>query len=100
MSTGDLSTALAVLSAVELPYTHMKENAPHKEWLYQEVWLCWGKCVTFRVDLEVSCDQAKSYVTQFLLLVNQNAELSGPSLAPYLPACCLASLYDDNGINL
>lgn len=40
MSTGDLSTALAVLSAVELPDTHMKENAPHKEWLYQEVWLC------------------------------------------------------------
>lgn len=40
------STVLAPLSAVELPYTHTKENAPHKEWHYQEVWLCWRKCVT------------------------------------------------------
>jgi hypothetical protein len=32
--------------------------------------------------------------------LDQNAELSAPSPASCLPACCCASCYDENGLNL
>lgn len=35
-----------------------------------------------------------------LLPVDQDVELSAPSPAPCLPACCHVSCYDNNGLNL
>jgi hypothetical protein len=36
----------------------------------------------------------------FLLTADQDVELSAPSPAPCLPACCHASCHDDNGLSL
>jgi hypothetical protein len=34
--------------------THVFELLEHREWHYQEVWLCWRKHATVMVGLEVS----------------------------------------------
>ena len=65
-------------------------------------WLCWRKCIILGVGFEVSYAQAPGRVAHSLLLlpVDQNVELSAPSLVPCLPGCCHASHHDDNGLNL
>ena len=57
--------------------------------------------MSLRVGFEVSCVQAMPTVSPnaLLLSADQHIELSATSLAPCLPACCLASHHDDNGLN-
>jgi hypothetical protein len=54
------------------------------------------------VGFEVIHAQAMHGVVHSLPLLpaDQDVELSVPSLAPCLPACCHASHHDDNGLNL
>jgi len=68
------------------------------EWHWEE-WPCWRKCGT---GLEASYAHSMPSVAHRLLLlsVDQDVELSAPSLAPSLPGHCHASHHDDNGLNL
>ena len=67
-----------------------------------------GRCgivrgsVSLGTDFEVSEAQARPRVfhSLFLLPMDQDVELSAPSPALCLPACCHASSHDDNGLNL
>ena len=73
------------------------EYACDREWLYSEVWPCRRKWISLGVDFEAppSAKQTLLFplwktVSSWLPL-DQNAELSAPSPASCLPACCCAS---------
>jgi len=73
-----------------------------------KVWPCWGRCdpiegsvsLWWEVGFEVSEAQARPCLTLFLLPPDPDVELSSNCPAPCLPSYCLASHYDETGLNL